>query len=368
MKNENQISKLQMITFIIQTQIGVAFLSLPYEIHKFAKGDSWISLILTGFFMEVLVIFYLVLCNRFPKQHFFQILESILGKVLGKCFTFFYTGYFLLTGSTILVLFVYILKRWMLPYTPYWVLLFLMVSIGIYIAIENLSIIARFYFIASFILILFIVIAPIAFRDVNIHYIMPIGHSGVMNMVKGATHATLAWQGIEIILLLSPNVKATRKERVKAVTFANLFITLFYSFLTFICLIYFSKEEIRLLPQPVLFLLKSFSFKIIERPDLVLVSFWIILVGTSFISYLYSASLAGAFLIKKWTRKSLVYLSAFICFFFAIFFNGENEIIKLTKYTTYTGLLFMIAIPVFLLILSLLFRKRQKGEVNAEND
>ncbi|MFJ7727481.1 GerAB/ArcD/ProY family transporter [Neobacillus sp. NPDC097160] len=367
MKNENQITKLQMITFLIQTQIGVAFLSLPYDIHKFAKGDSWISLLLTGVFMEILVILYFILCNRFPNQHLFQLLESILGKVIGKCFTLFYTGYFLLTGSTILVLFVFILKKWMLPYTPYWVILLLMVSIGIYIAVENLKVIARFYFIASLVLIVFIIIPPIAFKDGNINYIMPIGHSGMMNILKGAGHATLAWQGMEMFLILSPFVSATGKKKFKAFSLVNLFITFFYTFLTFVCLIYFSDDQMGLFPQPVLYLLKSFSFKIIERPDLVIISFWIILVATSFISYLYGASLAGTFLVKKWSRQSFVYLSAFICFVFALFFNGEKEIEQITKYTTYAGFIFLMAIPVFLLIFSLLVKKRQKGEFNEKN-
>ncbi|WP_190284803.1 GerAB/ArcD/ProY family transporter [Bacillus sp. S3] len=367
MKNENQMTKLQMITFLLQTQIGVAFLSLPFDIHKYAKGDSWISLLLTGFFMEILVIFYLILCHRFPNQHLFQILESIFGKAAGKCFTLLYIGYFLLTGSTIIVLFVYILKKWMLPYTPYWVIVFLMVIMGIYIAIENLNVIARFYFIATFILFLFIVIPPIAFKDGNFHFIMPIGYSGMTNIIKGAAHATLAWQGMETFLLIAPFVMATAKEKAKAVTLANVLITFFYSFLTFICLIYFSNDEIRLLPQPVLYLLKSFSFKIIERPDLIIISFWIILVGTSFISYLYGASFASVYLFKKRTRKPFVYGAACICFFFALFFNGEDKMEKLTKYTTYTGFIFLIAIPVFLLVISLLFKKRQKGEVNEEN-
>lgn len=93
------------------------FSSLPYDIHKFAKGDSWISILLTGLLMEVLAIVYTILCNRFPKQHLFQILQSILGRVLGKCLTVLYALYFLLTGSTILILFVYIIKKWMLLYT-----------------------------------------------------------------------------------------------------------------------------------------------------------------------------------------------------------------------------------------------------------
>jgi len=368
MKNENQMTKLQLVTFLIQTQIGVGFLSLPYGIHKFAKGDSWISLLLTGLGMEVLAIFYLILCNRFPKQHLFQILQSILGKVLGKCLTLFYAFYFLLTGSTILILFVYIIKKWMLIYTPYWVVLILMCSIGIYIAVENLKVIARFYFIATFVLFVFILIVPIAFKDGNIHYIMPIGHSGILNIIKGASHATFAWQGMEMFLIVSPFVMATEKERIKAVTLSNLFITLFYSFLTFVCLIYFSNDEMMLIPEPVLYLLKSFTFKIIERPDLIIISLWIILVGTSFISYLYGASLAGTFLIKKLNRKSFVYLSAIICFTFALFFYNQKAIEKLTQITTYVGFIFLMAVPISLLIISLLFRKRQKGVFNANNN
>ncbi|MGG1396782.1 GerAB/ArcD/ProY family transporter [Bacillus salipaludis] len=368
MKNENQITRLQLITFLIQTQIGVAFLSLPYDIHKFAKGDSWISLLLTGLLMEVLAIVYLILCNRFPKQNLFQIQQSILGKILGKCLTVFYALYFLLTGSTILTLFVYIIKKWMLVYTPNWVILILMCSIGIYMAVENLKVIARFYFIACFVLFVFLFIAPIAFKDGNIHYIMPMGHSGILNIIKGASHASLAWQGMEMFLIVSPFVMATGKERVKAITLANLFITLLYSFLTFVCLIYFSDDEMLLLPEPVLYLFKSFTFKIIERPDLILISLWIILVGTSFISYLYGASLAGTFLMKRWNRTPFVYLSAFICFGVALFFNHQKAIEELTQFTTYVGFIFLMVIPISLLIISLLFKKQQKGVSNAENN
>ncbi|MCM3766709.1 spore germination protein [Neobacillus niacini] len=367
MKIDTQITKLQMFTFLIQTQIGVAFLSLPHEIHNYAKGDSWMSLLLTGVFMELFIIFYILLTNRFPKQHLFTILESVLGKIVGRCLTLIYAGYFLLTGTTILVLFVSMLKKWMLIYTPYWVILLLMVSIGIYIATENLQVIARFSFIATIVILTFIVVAPIAFKDGNLHYIMPVGDAGLMNIINGAAHATLAWQGMELFLLIAPFVISTGREKMKVFTLANLFITLFYAFITFTCLIYFSGNELVLLPQPVLYLLKSFSFTIIERPDLVLISFWIILVGTSFISYLYGASMAGAFLFKKWPRRSYVYLSAITCFVAALFFNSVQEITKLTKYVTYTGLIFLMVIPAALLFISFLFQKRQRGEIDVEN-
>ncbi|MED4203906.1 GerAB/ArcD/ProY family transporter [Neobacillus mesonae] len=368
MKNNNQITKLQLITFIIQTQIGVAFLSLPFDTYKFAKGDSWISLLITGVVMQVLVFFYFILSNRFPKQDLFQILQSLLGRFVGKCLTLFYFAYFLLTGATILILFVYIIKKWMLPYTPYWVILLLMCAIGIYLAIENLTVIARFYFIAMIVLFFFIFVTPMAIKDGNIHYIMPIGHSGVWKILNGSAHATLAWQGLELFLIVSPFVPASSKEKLKAVTLANIFVTLLYTFLTFVCLIYFSGDEISLMPQPVLYLLKSFSFTIIERPDIVIISLWIILVGTSFVSYLYGASLAATFVIKKWKRQPFVYLAALFCFIFALFFNGEKEIEKLTKFTTNIGFIFLMAMPVFLLLISLLFKKQQRGDLNAKNN
>lgn len=360
-QDKTNITYHQFFLLIIHTQLGVGGLSLPYTMHKSVQSDGWISILLAGLFIQVVLLFYLMLLKRFETKDVLDISTILLGRKIGKLISFFYLLYFISVGSLILVLYSEIIERWILQNTPKWVICGLLVFAGIYLCVDGLKLLARFYTLVTPLIILLVLLVSYTLKDANIYYILPIGQAGIKNIVFGSKDAVLSMLGFEIILLIFPMVSGTNRQKLKAISLANLFITLLYAYLIIVAFIYFSPNELRILPEPLLYILKSYTFKIIERTDLLFLSLWIFLVFTSFGSYLFLAASTGARLFNKKKRRKLVYYMAFLMY--GISFLPEIEMKYLDFMNSYIpkASFIFILFPAFLLFVSFLFKKPERG-------
>lgn len=360
MRDKQGISSFQLAFLLINAQIGVGIISLPFDAFMKAGGDSWISVILTGVMIQIIILIIWALMIRFPTKNIYGVAESLFGKWIGKTFVLLYCFYFIAVGSAAMARYAYIIKAWMLPITPTWIILVLMAVTAGYIVKDNLQIMVRFFVLSSIVLAGFIGLSAYALKDANITYILPVGKDGVLAALKGIPPSLPSFQGYELLLVVFPFVQAGRQAVLKAVSIANAFVTLFYTFLVVTCLLFFSPEELGLVPEPVLYLIKSFSFKIIERPDLLFTSMWIVLVATTIMNLLYVSSLGLASFANSKKITNCVYLVAFLFFMIAIGFEGKYDIAAFAKMNHKLIFFFAVAMPVVLLFISILFKKDER--------
>ncbi|MCT8138352.1 GerAB/ArcD/ProY family transporter [Anaerobacillus sp. CMMVII] len=362
-QNKSSITLLQMTFFIIQTQIGIGILSMPYSVFSGgAAGDSWMAVLLAGVVIQMLILLFWKLSKRFPSSSFFDILPKVFGRSIGKLLIGFYMIYFLLVVSLIFILFNSIIDIWAFPQTPNWIFLVMLGILVYYLVIENLRIIARFHTLVSVFLLSIVLLTLPVYTQVDIRYIMPVFNSGFTNFLSGGKEAIFSLLGFELVLFLFPFVKGNEKEKLLYASAANGFVTLFYTYLTFLCTIFFSPEELRLVPHPVLYMLNAFTFTVIERTDIVFLSIWMILVTTSLMSYSYFAAmgLAKIIPIKKQTKTVAIIL---ICA--SILSLIPRNVLSIDRWSTNIGnlgIIFSIVLPVGTLLLSYALR-RLEGKV-----
>ncbi|WP_260288444.1 GerAB/ArcD/ProY family transporter [Peribacillus aracenensis] len=356
--NNKRISQSQLFFIVLQSQIGFGLISIPYIVFLKAKTDSWISVLIGGLIVQVVILIQWALCRRFPSNTIFEITNSLCGKIIGTFITISYSIYFILVCSTLLSFFSHTIKNWLLPFTPGWIVKLLIISIGIYVAREKLNVMARLFVLTTIVLFLFILLPIYSLKDGTTLYLLPIGKEGAFAILKGAKEAFLLMQGFEIFIIIFPFVNATSKSKLKIVSSASITVTILYTFLTLICLMFFSPKEFPLIPEPILYLIKSFGFSIIERPDVFFISFWIVLVSTTFMSFLYAAS-KGLSTLKFMNRKKFVYFCAIAIFIISIIPMNKKEIIWLSKIVANSGLIFNIVIPIILLFISIILRKQE---------
>lgn len=359
----SSISVGQLAFFILQTQIGVGILSLPFAVFNVSKGDAWISILLAGFLVQVMIVVIWVLCRRFPGATFFEFMPRILGKIVGTFLSFTYIVYFIAVACLVLTLSVNIIKSWALPHTPSWIIMVSIIISAIYLVKENLRIIARYHMLISiaFIILIFLFLGVLTY--LNVLYIMPIGSTGVVSILKGSKEAIIAMLGFELILVLYPLTQGKDKKRVKAVSLANLGVTIFYTFITIITVMFFSPKELKLVPEPVLYVLKALEYTVLERIDLIFLSLWILTASTSFMSYLYIASYGMTKILHLEHHRKVVPVLGAICL--GVSLIPGNDVMKIeawSKYMGHAGLVFAIIIPILLLLLAILFRIKDRGE------
>ncbi|UZJ79884.1 GerAB/ArcD/ProY family transporter [Fictibacillus sp. KU28468] len=362
LRNEDNITSFQLIFFIVQAQVGVGILSMPYNIYTQAGHDSWISVLIGGCIVQVLLVLFWYTMKRYPAMTIFEIFDHSAGLWIGGVIKFLYIIFFILIGASILSLFAEMINLWILPLTPRWLLIILMAVIGIYAIRGPVKFLARFFVFVSIMLIIFVLLVINAFFEANYLNIFPVGESGFFPILKGTEKAFFSMLGFELFLVIAPYADSKPIKKLKSISIANLIVTLFYAFLTLICILFFGINEFKLVPQPLLYMIKSFSFKVLERIDLLFLSMWIVSVATSYMAFLFGASRGMmSFSKKHQDHTPFVIFAAIPTVILALIPEGGYEVGKFTNSVTYLSYIFVIGIPIlFFIITAFTYIKEKK--------
>lgn len=359
--NKISITKFQLFFVLIQSQIGIGILSLPNVVQESAKGDGWISIILAGVVVQLILFIYWFLLKRFPNDTFTEITQKILGRFLGRIINFIIYFYFIMYGGILTILMVKVINLHLLPLTPSWVISLLILIPSIYLTVSNLRIIARFFVLASSLifLLLFVTLFTLILPK-EIQFILPIGSSGIKNILIGSNSALISMLGFEGLLFVFPFIIDKSKGVLKTITMANILVTSFYTYLVFICLISFSPDQLNLLREPVLYLFRGLSFKMFERLDFIFLSIWMVPMTTSIIIYLFLASKRISD--EKKSYKRTVVINGILIFLISLIPHTDEVTNLFSKYVSYLSYAIIFVIPALLLIVSILFKKHETGE------
>ncbi|KQL40003.1 hypothetical protein AN960_08565 [Bacillus sp. FJAT-25509] len=358
--NSNSISKLQLYFFIVQSQIGIGLLSLPNVVESTAKGDGWISTLVAGLAVQITIFIYWLLLRKYPNEIYTEITKKILGKYVGKLCNLFIYIYFIMIGSLACILFIRTINLWLLPLTPMWVLSLIIVLSSIYLTISDLRIISRFFVISSVLIILLFFLSFFTFYlPKEVRFILPVGHSGVKNILLGSHKSLLSMLGFESLLLIFPFILDSEKGIFKTASFANITVTLFYTYFTILCLLSFSPTQLLQIREPVLYLFKVLSFEMIDRLDLIFLSVWIVPMTTSVIIYMF---LSAKSISNENSFKKIVILNGILIFIITILPIGEEQLALFNKYVTYLSYVIVFGLPFILFCLSFIISKTERSE------
>ncbi|MGE6630289.1 GerAB/ArcD/ProY family transporter [Bacillus sp. NPDC077027] len=365
---KNKLSPLQAVFFIIQSQIGVGVLSLPHLLMKDMGHDGWVAIILGGFFIQIFNTIFLYIIYKYPDISFFDALIDVFGKMIGRFLCVLYSLYFASVCIIVLSTFTRILDIWVLQLTPNWVINLLLIFTAIYIAKEKIMAIVRFNFILTPVLIILSLLMLYALKGTNIDYLRPFFQIDTSELSTSLKDVVLSMNGFEMILIISPIVKGSIKSKYHVMTIANIFTTLYYLFVTLICFMFFSPKELNIIPTPVIYLLKTLSFGVIERTDLIFLSFWVLAILAILGNYLHFAAKGVGTLIKKNHKnhhKTIVYLFAIVIYAVSCYLSTDNTRIEhFNEFTTIAQYSFIYTLPIFMSIIVLVKRKG-KGKSHA---
>jgi spore germination protein (amino acid permease) len=361
-KSDEKITQAQLMFLVIQTQVGVAILSLPHHLQAGAKGGAWISTLIAGVVAQIMILIQWWLCKRFPEDTLFVIFQKVTGKWVGRGLTVIYVLYFLLISELVLLLWADIINRWVLTETPRWATVALMAGTGLYLGKEKTKFLARFYVTVTFLFVLFLLLL-IAYRDADFRYLFPVTEAGWKNITLASHKALVAMVGYEILLVLYPYTFGNAQEKLKSVSLGSFLVTLLNTFVTFTSLVVFSPRELQMIPEPLLYMLKGFTFSVMERIDLFFLSFWIMVVLTSYVMYVHLAAIGVQEILKgekENLRKRITYYLYPISYLIALFIAKPEFVEFMDKLVANTYYLFFAGGPLLLLVFSLFRRKGVK--------
>ncbi|BBI36377.1 GerAB/ArcD/ProY family transporter [Cohnella abietis] len=359
---KEKITSGQLMILIIQTQIGIGILFLPSTVEAVAKNDAWISVLMAGVASSLMILIMWALSRRFPSMILFDYLPLLLGKIAGKIVHVIYAMLFILECSLVMVMFADVVRDWVFASTPIWVILALMLGTSVYMAVARIQLIARFFVLTFGLIFVLILISTYAYRDADIMYILPVNGVGFPSIFKGMEKSLSSLFGFEILLLCYPNVIGVSKKILKAAMFGNIFSTCIYSFLVFTCLIVFSPEELRVIPQPVLYMVKSLSFTVFERADLYFLTIWVVVVVSTVISYLFMSAKSVSTLFGKKKHAGSVPVVALIILIISLIPHNQEMVNMLQNIVAGIAAVAIIVVPPILLGISYLLKIKGKEQ------
>lgn len=349
----------QLFFIIVQSQVGIGILSLPYALHEKAGKDAWISVLIAGLFVQIAISILIILASRFPGKTFYEYVPIVLGKWLGKALVLLYTAYFFLFAFQVLGNFMIYTSIWVFPQTPLWVFALLASGVSAYLVRENIQIIARFYVMASFLLVGVFAVFLFMWPYLKWENLLPLGSAGIEDIMKGSLPGSFSLSGFEILLWLFPFVQASKSVKWKVAAAASAVSTVVYAVLSLFAFAIFSTDQLKVVPEPVIYMVKSVELDIIERIDLLFLSIWAVFAMTSFMSNIYLSATGMASLIKAANHRFSVYTVTVLIIPAVLLVNSPVDMDKVGEKLNFAIPIFLFLIPFLIWTVALIRKKKE---------
>lgn len=208
MLEKEKISGLQMAILIYYTVIATGILLVPTITSQYAGHDMWLSPVIAS----ITGIITLVIANKLnklnPSLTFFENLERILGRFLGKFICLLYLLFYLqICGITLREYGEFVVGTF-LQLTPLSAVMGSMVFVCATAVRGGVEVIARTgqLFIPLF-LFLFFIIVVLLIPDLDFMNIFPVFEKGIKPLAIGAVTPQSWYSEIFVIAFLLPNLK-----------------------------------------------------------------------------------------------------------------------------------------------------------------
>jgi spore germination protein KB len=344
--------------------MATVILFVPGITAEKAKQSAWMApLLASGVgFISLWVVWKLG--QRFPGKTLPQYSEILVGKIFGKILAGGYVLFFLTVNVLVIREFSEFLTVTLLPETPGIVLTTAIVLVGVYSAAKGIEVIARmvqiilplFIFTLLFMLVL-------AAPGMELGKLLPLMEGGVLPIVR-ASVAPASWYGeIVVLVMLLPMVnkpKEVKRKGVLALLAAAVFLTLD----TVVTLAVFGPNLTGNVVFPFWFLVRYIEFgNYLQRVESLIVVLWVagIVLKVALFSYLVCFTTAQVLGLKKY--KPVLYPAAPVQILIATYLAGNTQDLSeiLDKYWPPFGLMFEVVLPVVLLAVAVVRRKKVRG-------
>ncbi|WP_342525599.1 GerAB/ArcD/ProY family transporter [Chryseomicrobium sp. FSL W7-1435] len=334
------VTKLQIFMFLFVLQSGTTFINLQFRVINASNQHAW------WLFIGVCILHGLIYLMYIKGRRFFH--PTRFEKLL---FQFYWT--FLV--FVFLTKIVFIAQLWVFQETPTWVILLCISVVFIYALTAHASVVLNLPVLLAPFFTLLIGTLFLSWSELVWLNIFPLGGIDMKEAAAGTFQSLSAFTGMEALLFLQPNLERKVKIVLKDIV---IFMSVFTSFLTLsilFTLLFFSLEEIKVVPFALMYLLKSQEVTFIERIDLIFIYLWISWSIVSVILYGFLIFRTGTTTIP--TTKKLVFPVLLVCIVTS-FFISRFEIRILHDGMLYTSLIFSLVLP-FIIMLRGRWRSRE---------
>jgi spore germination protein AB len=348
------------IFFLVHSmQVGIGILGFQRFIAKSAGYDAWISIIITGCIIHILVwMMYKML--KIAGGDIVAIHTYILGRKLGKCISSIFILYFCLLTVIVLRNYIEVVQVWMFQDLQiFWFALVFFILV-IYIVNGSLRTVTGITFFAvvlpSYMIFLFLFTVPFA----DFTNLLPIFNHSVMELVISSRDMTLTVLGFETLLLYYPFIKEPEKSK-KWAHLGILYTTVLCLYLAIITFAYFSEEQLQKNLWPTLTMWKIIKMPFVERFEYIGIANWCLIILPNVCICLWCASRLAK-RVFSFRQKTSVLLLSFFCLIATSLLTTREQINFLSDISAKVGFYFNVIYIPLLFAITLIVKKVKSRE------
>lgn len=340
------------------SQIGVGVLSFQRGIAKIAGYDAWMSIIIAGIFVSIIVLLMYKMFEA-AKGGFMAIHSFIFGKAISKIFGTIVITYLLMIAISSVRSYTEVVQVWMFErLSTFWFSLFFLLAV-IYIVSGGIRTVTGMAFLSFFLPIMIFPISLFAIPYSNYSNLLPIfDHSFIDILMAGKTMA-LTIVGFEVMLFIIPFIKEPKTSK-KWVIYSIYFTTIFYLLVALLTFGYFPENQLEKNVWPFLTVWKIIEFPFIERFEYIGIALWfaIVLPNVSVIIWCAGRLVKEMFSIQQKT------ITPFLCgavLIGCLFLDSRIDIATFTAFTSEISFYFCFVYLPLLFLLTMIRKGVKKS-------
>jgi spore germination protein (amino acid permease) len=355
------VSTTQFISVITGLQASVVFLALPSNLASAAGTDGWLAIPIGWMVSTVAAVVIVRVMSYYPQGTILDLLQHFAGGWASRLAALMLAFYYFIFAYDGLIITLLVTKEWLLPNTSVFILAVLFLAPGIMIAQKGLQVISRYALIIVIMSIWIPFVYLFTLHDavwLNLLPMLKEGWGPVFSAVRVMLYPAL---GLTAVFFIYPHL-TNKAAAASAIVIANSLSHGLYLFITFVCFVYFSPNEIDQFMTPVIYIMKSLEFNFIERVEVPFIAFYLLIFSLDSIPSMYFVS----FCLKRMINKGSigVYLGVFCAAVLTVMLvrsPSVGHIDDLNFIMALTGILVEYILPVCLLLFLVIRNKGKKA-------
>ncbi|WP_053362344.1 endospore germination permease [Bacillus sp. FJAT-27251] len=348
MISNKKITLMQYIFLIHGVQMGVGVLTLPRELAEKAGTDGWIAIIISWLLTTMASLIIIQVMKKHPNGTILDLLNHYFGKAAGKAGAILFAFYFGLLAHVIFIREALFIQAWILPRTKVYVII-LLLSIPSYLIVRgHINILGRYAELVFFMTLWTIIIYLFPLKNAEWLHLLPVLKEGWTPILTAAKTALFSFIGFETALFFYPFLQKKEKASM-GIIIANSISLLAFLVITIAAFAFYSPDEIAIFNEPTIEMLKVLEFKFIERLEIVLFSFYLFVMSTTVLPFMFltvfcTSRLAG----KQIHRGHLAWLLLIEVVYVVLFPPNLDQNAILQKIAKQYSLITAFALPLCL--------------------
>ncbi|WP_151733256.1 GerAB/ArcD/ProY family transporter [Paenibacillus tengchongensis] len=359
-RTDDKITASQAAVFLNNSVLGAGILTLPRGVSEAVKTpDSWISILLSGVIVMLVILLMVKLSQQFPGQTVFQYAGRISGKFIGGLLCLLLAIYFVVLAGFEIRSLAEVTLFFLLEGTPIWAVIVPFIWAGTYLVCGGINSIARvFQIILPISIVVLLISYGVSLRLFNLDHLRPVLSDGIAPVLRGLKPTVLVYTGCEVTMTLVAFMQQPR-QAVKAML-AGIGLPLCLYLLTVLVVIGgLSIDSAITSTWPTIDLIRSFEITgfFVERLEFPLMVIWLMQMFCNFCSFFFQASL-GFSQIFRLKLKPVIFVMVPLIFLASMVPKSVGDVFALGDAIGNMGIALFILIP---LLHSGIWLLRKKG-------